>query len=303
MLDNVSGAGFYGYNPYGYTKYNDDFIASSYLNNITPAVSEKGSSTQSDNVSFTGSESSKNVSEEIEKTSSSGSILWTLALVGGAFLAGKHFNKLKGLFKNTSVKEAVDGTLEKAKDKVYDVVQTGKNTSVAGASNPITNDMEANVVRNINPQHVNSSTRKVIEEANGSTITAAEQAAYDAEVAFKPMSAKQQNVNNTNNVRNQKQKAELNSVKNNSKGGENLETIAQNLAKSDKAAGQIADGGYLNPANKNTYYTQKGKVTKIVLSNGKEITDPLKVAKHLDKHNIKIEDFAISSNKKLNIAA
>lgn len=282
MLDSISGAGSYGYNPYGYAKYNDDFLAQSYFNNNLSA-DENTPDTKSATVAFTGAKNVQNVSEETKKSSSkttSSSIFWTLALIGGAFLAGKQFNKLKGLFKSTAAKETVDKTLEKA------------------------NAMDARVAQNINTQHVNASTRKVMEDATESTITAAQQAAYDAEIAFKPMTRKQQKVNNANNARNAAERAEKNSVKNNSKGGEKLEEVAQNIARKEKAAEKITDGGYINPFNKNTYYTKNGKVIKIILANGnKEITDALKIAKHLDKHNINIETIATNANKKLNVAA
>lgn len=311
MLDGISSA---GYNPYNYTKYNDDFLAQSYFNNYAPQKQENLPETKSDSVNFTGS-GDKTASEQTQKedNSSGHSLLWTAAIVAGAFLAGRYFNKIKGLFtKNavTKISNMANQTLETAKKKAGDIVATNKkqkikNTSVTGASNPITNEMEARAVNNINVQSVNGgNTRRIVADAADNVVTQQQQAVYDSQIAYKPMTKKQQKVNNTNNAKNTKQRAEMNSVKNNSKGGDKLEDVAQSLAKSEKAAAKITDGSYVNPFNNNTYVTTNGNVTKIILSNGnKEVTDPLKIAKHLDKYNIKIEEFATSKNQKLNIAA
>ncbi len=311
MVDGISNAAFGAYTPYGYTQYNDDFLAQSVLNNYTQATTDTTSASKPDTVTFTGNNKNTEEANE-EKDSSISTILWTTALVGGAFLAGKYFNKIKGLFKGKNIKQAVtkaQKTLRKAKNKFHDAVTVNKkhkikNTSVTGAANPVTNEMEARVVQNINTGHVNGSTRRLVEEAAEGTVTPKQQAAYDAEIAYRPMTKKQQKINNANNAKNAAERAEKNAIKNSAKGGENLDEVAQRLVQSEKAAGKIIDGGYQNPFNKNIYYTENGKVTKIVLDSGnKEITDPLKIAKHLDKHNIQIETFATAENKKLNLAA
>ena len=320
MVDSISNAGYFAYNPYGYTqKYNDDFMAQSLMNNYGNATESSDEKAGSDTVSFTGSGNTKTELDETEKSSSNHSILWTVALVGGAFLAGKYFNKIKGLFKSNTVKEAASKTeqtvsksqqtIDKAKGKVQDMVtpnkkQKIKNKSVTGASNPITNEMEAATIQNINTGHANGNTRNVVDTVAADTVTPEAQKAYDAEIAYREMTRQQRKINNANNANNTAQRAEQNSVKNNSKGGEKLEDVAQNLTKTEKAARKIADGAHVHPLNKNIYYTKNGKVTRIILADGNaEVTDPKKIAKHLAKHNIEIENFLTDSNKRLNIAA
>ena len=318
MVDSISNAAYGAYNPYGYTqKYNDDFMAQSFnYGNTTESSDEKA---ETDTVSFTGSGEKEAETAEAEKGSSNHTILWTAALVGGAFLAGKYFNKIKGLFKSNAVKEAASKaeqtvsksqkTIDKGKNKVPGMVtpskkQKIKNTSVTGASKPITNEMEAAAVQNINTGHTNGNTKRFVDDAAQGVVSPQAQQAYDAEIAYREMTRQQKKINHKNNAKNAAQRAEQNSVKNNSKGGEKLEDVAQNIAKTQKAAEKIADGAHIHPLNKNIYYTKNGKVTRIILANGNpEVTDPKKIAKHLAKHNIEIETFAIDQNKRLNVAA
>lgn len=298
----VEGIYSVGYNPYSsYYKYNDDFLAQSYFNNNN-SVPE---------VSFTGSKNAPASSDKDEE-SSNNSALWTVLFVAGAFLTGKYFNKIKGFFSKGSTPEVLNKanrTLNKAKDKVEGVVtqnkkQRIKNTSSTGAANTVTNSRESEIINNIDTRHVNSNTRKNVEDSLDSVVTPSQQADYDAQIAYRPMSQKQNAANSRNNTKNAKERADKNSIANNSKGGEKLEAVSANTAKAEQTAVKIADGAHVYPENKNTYFTKNGKVTKIILANGnKEVTDPLKIAKHLNKHNIQIETFANISKKKLNVCA
>lgn len=270
MVDGVSNVGYGAYN--NYSAFKDDFLAQNYFNNYYSVPSS-----QNDSVSFSGSSGAKiPEASKSEKESSGHPILWSVVIAAGAFLTGKYFNKIKGFFTKGAAKEVFE--------------QAGKNVTQ--------NTKVAESLTNIDTKHVNGNTRKVVTEALDDVVTDAQQAAYDAEIAYRPMTANQKKVYNRINKQNAKERAVKNSIQNNSIGGEKLETVAAELANAEKAAKKIKNGTYLNPANNNKYEIKDGKVVKIMLANGnKEVTDPLKIAKHLDKHNIQIETFASSANK------
>ena len=284
MVDGVSNAGYGAYN--NYSAFKDDFLAQNYFNNYYSVPSS-----QNDSVSFSGSSGAKiPEATESEKESSGHPILWSVVIAAGAFLTGKYFNKIKGFFTKGAAKEVFE--------------QAGKNVTQ--------NTKVAESLTNIDTKHVNGNTRKVVTEALDDVVTDAQQAAYDAEIAYRPMTANQKKVYNRINKQNAKERAVKNSIQNNSIGGEKLETVAAELANAEKAAKKIKNGTYLNPANNNKYEIKDGEVVKIILNNGnKEVVDPLKIAKHLDKHNVHPETFAIATNKqqlsagkqKLNVAA
>lgn len=271
MVDGVSNVGYGAYN--NYSAFKDDFLAQNYFNNYYSVPSS-----QNDSVSFSGNSGAKtSEASEFENESSRHPILWSVVIAAGAFLTGKYFNKIKGFFTKGAAKEALE--------------QAGKNVT------KITKEAES--LTNIDTKHVNGNTRKVVTEALDDVVTDAQQAAYDAEIAYRPMTANQKKVHNRINKQNAKERAVKNSIQNNSKGGEKLETVAAELANAEKAAKKIKNGTYLNPSNNNKYEIKDGKVVKIMLANGnKEVTDALKIAKHIDKHNIQIETFANSVNKK-----
>lgn len=314
MVDGVSNVGYGAYN--NYSAYKDDFLAQSYFNNVY-----KSSSTPSDSVAFSGNSDKKVVADKSEEKESSGnSVLLPLLIATGAFLTGKYFNKIKGFFTKGAAKEVLNNankTVNKAKGKAQDVLTNAqrnqiKNTSVTGASNPITIAKEAEIITNIDTKHVKGNTKKLVENSVDDIVTEAQQKAYDAEIAYRPMTQKQNAKNNSIKTQNAKERAEKNSIVNNSKGGEKLETVATNVAKAEATTKKIKNGTYLNPANNNKYEIKDGKVVKIILNNGnKDVVDPLKIAKHLDKHNVQLETFATATNKQqlsagkqnLNVAA
>ena len=124
------------------------------------------------------------------------------------------------------------------------------------------------------------------------------QAAYDRSIAYQPLTQSQKQAKAVREAQNAAQRAELNTVANTAKGGEALATVKVNAQKAENVVKTICDGPHLNPATQNTYYTQKGKVVKIKTANPNSkgevfITDPVKIAKHLAKHNVNLETFAI----------
>ncbi len=157
------------------------------------------------------------------------------------------------------------------------VKQRIQNTSVSGASRPITNAREAEIIEGIDLRHVNANTRKLVENASRGTVTPKMQAEYNSQIAFQPLTQEQKIAKANLDMANKAQRAELNSIRNNSTGAENLLT-------------RTTDGWHVNP-NGNMYFTKNGQVTQIRTknpnSNGEyTITDPLKIAKHMSKHDV-----------------
>jgi hypothetical protein len=254
-----------------------------------------------------------------EKQGKSGSLLKGAGLLAAVaigadivFFKGKHIKSLLGKLGINFGKTAEEATkgatktaktpLEKAKGKEWSTTsvpkkQRIKNTSNTGAREPITNEQEAKIVKNINTQHVDGKTRKLVEQAERNTVTAEQQAAYDREIAYRPLD--QQGKKDLAQLRkkNAEQSKELNSIKNNSKGGENLQQVKQAAKAEEKIAKTVKDGAHVNQSNQNIYFTKDGKVTQIRLAtpNSKGeyvVSDPVKIAKHLAKHNVNISEFA-----------
>ena len=289
-----------------YSAYNTDFMAQQLLNNNSAAASIYNTppSVQTDSVSFSG--------KEQEGKDDDGNGVGTALLAGGlaigGFLIGKNWKAIKGYIGkllNGKTAKNVKTTLQKAKNRITGFVTKNKKhsikgTSVTGASAPVTNAQEARVIQNIDTKHANAASRKLVEQHADDIVTPKMQAQYDADIAYQPLKPKQKAAKAKIDAANAAQRAELNSVKNNSKGAEKLETVAQAATKAENAAKTIKDGAHLNPSNKNIYFTKNGKVTQIRTaapnSNGEYvITDPLKIAKHLEKHNIKLDDFAVNA--------
>ena len=289
-----------GYGNYG--AYNDDFLAQQLYKNNNSA-NNTSTNTQSDSVSFSGNEK-----DTAKETSSK---LTTLLIAGGvaitAFVVGKNWNAIKGYVTkllNGKTTQKAKTALEKAKTKAWDMVNTGKakikGTSVTGASKPITNAQEAKVIQNIETKNASSQARKLVETHMNDIVTPEMQAAYDKSIAYKPLTANQKQAKAVREMQNAAQRAELNSIANNSKGAETLQAVAQTAAKNEAAAQVIKNGGHLNPTNNNIYFTKDGVITQIrtAIPNSKGeyvISDPKKIAKHLAKYNINISDFANSN--------
>lgn len=232
-----------------------------------------------------------------EKKSSNG---WLLGL-GTAIVGAGIWLLSKG--KSKGITETISKALEKAKGKAWECISKGtkktriKGTSVSGASKPITNAREAEIVQNINTQHVSGNTRKIVEQAERNVVTPEMQAKYDRQIAYKAPTGEEKQAMAVNEAKNKAQRAKLNNVTNNSKGGEKLETVKETLKAQEVAAAKVQNNSFVHPTNKNTYTIKDGQVVEIktVTPNSKgeySITDPKKIAKHMAKHNINIADFA-----------
>lgn len=231
-----------------------------------------------------------------------GTVIMGAGLAVGAFFLGKNWKVVKNwaskLFNGKTAKTA----LEKAKTKEWFATTNKKHsikgTSVTGAAKPITNAQEARVIQNIETKNANAASRRLVEQHMDDVVTPQMQAAYDRSIAYQPLTQSQKQAKAVREAQNVAQRAELNTVANTAKGGEALASVKTSAQKAENVAKTICDGPHLNPATQNTYYTQKGKVVKIKTakpnSKGEEfITDPVKIAKHLAKHNVNLETFAI----------
>ena len=254
----------------------------------------------------------------------------------GAFFTGKYFNKIKNAVSPKAVDEAAtkakdaaikakdtvtDATrnvigaakketakaknkLAKAKNRVTERIQVGrkkiKDIPSSRAKEAITPEKAVETAANINTQHVNGNTRRTVEKAvaeqKAQLITPKEQAAYDADIAYQPLKTSRKAAQKLDK-KNSAQRAELNSISNNSKGTNKLEAVRAEAVKLEQAMPKIKDGYHLNPSNNNMYLTQDGQVYKIITktpnSKGEyTITDPKKIAMHLAKENVDLTAFA-----------
>lgn len=285
-----------GYAYGNYYAYNNDFLAANLLNHSQANDSIYNSKTR-ENVNFTGKEGNE------KSSSNTKNVLLLTASVTGAFLLGKYWKPIKGFVKNLingKNNKHVKTVLEKAKSKIQGMTTKNKKhkikgTSVNGANKPISNTREAEIVQNINKTNANSKSRKLVEQHLDDIVTPEMQAAYNKQIAYQAPTQKQKAAISNLHNKNTAQKAELSSVKNNSKGTEALQEVAQNASKNEAIAKIIKDGPHINPTNKNIYFTKNGQIiqirTAIPNANGEYvISDPKKIAKHLAKHNIKLEE-------------
>lgn len=278
-----------GYGNYYAGNY-DDFMAQQILrNNVQQPPQEGVNKLTVDTVSFSGNSSAA------EKTDKGGGIFKVLLLGGGAFILGKNWKVVKNYVSKLFNK----GAIKNVQSKTKILNNSGKriqHTSVTGASKPITNETEAKVMTGLNTKHANAKSRKLVEESLDGIVTPQAQAAYDKEIAYRPLNQKQKAAKARLDSKNKAQRAELNSIANNSKGAEKLEALATTLAKEEQIAQKLADGAHKVASSPNTYITQNGKVVKIITAhpNSKgetEIIDPMKIAKHLSKYDINPSSF------------
>ncbi len=102
------------------------------------------------------------------------------------------------------------------------VKQRIQNTSVSGAAKPINNAREAEILGGIDLRHVNEDTRRLVINASRGTVTPRMQAEYNRQIAFRPLTQEQKIAKANLDRANLAQRAELNSIMNNSRGAENL---------------------------------------------------------------------------------
>ncbi len=183
---------------------------------------------------------------------------------------------------NTATDLGLSKKLLKAKSKNWGyglppVKQRIQNTSVSSASRPITNAREAEILEGIDLRHVNADTRRLVENASRGTVTPRMQAEYDRQIAFQSLTQEQKIAKANLDMANRAQRAELNTIGNIGRGAEKL-------------TARTTDGWHVNP-NGNMYFTRNGQVTQIRTANPNSlgeytITDPVKIAKHMSKHNV-----------------
>ena len=140
--------------------------------------------------------------------------------------------------------------------------------------------------------------RKKIKKAkidNGTTVTPEQQAKYDKEIAYQPLSKEQSSTKTGLDKQNAAQRRELNSI--GSLTGKKAQVKAATTPKTRKA-----DGAYLHPHTGNIYYLKDGKITQIRLKDkggraSNTINDPKKIAKHLAKWDISFKDLQATKRK------
>ena len=162
-------------------------------------------------------------------------------------------------------------------------------------SRKITPDRESQVVSNIYISYVDGNTRKLVEKSKSGTVSKKQQARYDRGIKYKPMSSQQENIMAKKALENSAQRAELNSIGSLAEVSDKLKTIATESIPEMKIINNVCTN-----SNGNVYhFDDAGNVVKVELfqrlkdgtlkANG-ELTDTLKIQKHLTKQNVKLSD-------------
>ncbi len=257
---------------------------------------------------FTGAED-----ETPKKKGALGKLLTLATVVGGAVLLKKNWTKVSQYvddivkkFKKggTKTQTTAQQTIKNNANKVQTPKKAPRkhrleHTVPNRNPKPITNAREAQVVENINLSHTNANTRKFVEKAGTGTVTPAQQKAYDKAIAYQAPTAAQKTAMAERHAANAAQRAELNSIANNSTGAEKLVT-AKTAAKVEAKAVQTITDGAVRHANGNIYHVKDGVITKVELfqrnkagelvKNSVELTDAAKISKHLAKQGVSMND-------------
>jgi len=198
-------------------------------------------------------------------------------------------NKLLGKNKDVVSKSAEKAatTLEKAKGKEnlganVPKKQRVKNTSVTGASKPITNESEAKIIQNIETKNANNKSRKLFQQHQNDIVTPQQQAAYDKSIAYVAPTQQEAKAIEQLHKTNANQRVSVNTVENTAKGGKNLTTVKKSIEKVPALKEGINIG-----KNGDLLTVKNGKVVHIrTKTDGRVITDELKIAKHINKHQV-----------------
>ena len=200
------------------------------------------------------------------------------------FFKGKYSKKvvnyIKNLFKKPTQKPS-----------------TSTNNTVTTISKPTQKPTNVSLTNNnsyIDTRHVNADTRKLVEQAQRDIVTPQQQALYNQRHSYQPPTLQQRQAMDRLHQANQAQRAELNSIKNNSIGAEKLEQVATNIQKENIALNKIGTNT-IKHANGNVYHIKDGKVVKVDLYNhckdgtlkfNHSLDSELKIAKHLSKQGV-----------------
>ena len=224
-----------------------------------------------------------------------GKLLTLAAVVGGAVLLKKNWNKISQ-FVDDIIKKFKKGGKAKGTEIGKEIVKK--------------NDKVAQQVKNIDVKHTNSKTRKLVQEASEDTVTRAQQEAYDKAIAYQPPTATQKKAMAKRHAANAAQRRELNSIANNSTGAEKLVAVKA-AAQAEAQAAKVVTSGPIRHANGNIYHVENGAITKVELfqrnkagelvKNTVELTDPTKIAKHMAKQGVSMSDLIAKGS--LNVAA
>ena len=240
------------------------------------------------------------ISEPVEekKNDSSALILGSLAVLGAfglGMIARKPKVVEKIIEKSTKQVEQEEGKLYvKTRNKKQRIKHTTPNKN----PKPINLEEQSRIINDIDASNSNNSSRKLLDDALEDTPTKAEIEASRS----KYEAPNQQQKNDIANLHssNRQQRKELNSI------GSQTEVIIK-----PKIQTKSINSGYYAHANGNQYIVENGRVVKILDKNSQkgkviEVTDEIKIAKHIAKHNVNLNELTfvkkVSSKKSKQVA-
>ena len=145
---------------------------------------------------------------------------------------------------------------------------------------------DGEVVREADASHLDAKGRKLVDDAIDDSPTPEELDAYGKKIGYRQARPKRQKAIDENNARVREADAEAHRIENNLS-----EESAANLNRAKEGMEEVdatQNGIYKN--DKAEFTIENGKVTKIQTSDGRVITDELKIAKYLEKNKIKLAD-------------
>lgn len=213
-------------------------------------------SPQTDEVNFTGNNVATNPNQENKGSNTTLKLLGTAAVVAGGYLFFKNtkvgrkaLDWIKGLFKKTPVKKVAEATTKAEK--------------------------EAKIINNIETSTANSSSRKLVEQAIKDTPTPAQQAAYDAAIAYQKPTKEQAKIIAKVNEEAARETTRAHQVQNlvpekQAQALKEVKTTVENV--------KNLNGTFLS--NGNIVELNNGNIVKIVTQDGREITKLKTIAKY-----------------------
>lgn len=217
-----------------------------------------------------------------------------VVLLGAAalwfFTKGKGKNlisKLKNFFKGGSAgAKAADAAADTAKGAKAVVINTADATEAAATV--AKNDKVANIVKNVETKHVDAKTRKIVSGVIDDVPTAAQQAKYDAEIAYKAPTVAERKAIDANNARNAVEYAEAHRVQNlvSPESAKTLEQVKASMSEANPVLSGVFNNG------KAEFVLEKGHIVKIKAPDGRVLTDPKKIAKFEYKYGVDLNALA-----------
>jgi len=157
---------------------------------------------------------------------------------------------------------------------------SGKTENIVSKAVP--KKSEVDIIQNIDGKYANSKSRKLLEKCQNNIVTPQHQAAYDKSVAYVAPTKQEAKAIEQLHKTNANQRAAVNTVENTAKGGKNLTAVKKSIEKAPALKEGINIG-----KNGDLLTVKNGKVVHIrTKTDGRVITDELKIAKHINKHQV-----------------